>query len=117
MALATICVIGVASLIASIYRSVKEGKYQAVASTLARHEIERLRGDQDDLTRLLDLNAAETKVHYLPVDSQDYAFNCTLRVIYMPTMQNRYVDTTCLIRWEQQGRLRDITMETLLPVP
>lgn len=117
MAVAAMAVIGIASLIASIYRSVKEGKYQAVGSTLARQEIERLRGDSADLMRLLDLTGPEMKVHNLPVDNQNTPFNCTLRAIYMPSMENRYLDLTCNVRWSQQGRTREVSLETILPKP
>lgn len=117
MALAAMAVIGVASLIASIYRSVKEGKYQAVGSTLARQEIERLRGDREDLVRLLGLPGPETNVHNLPVETQTTPFNCTLQAVYMPAMENRYLDVTCLVRWQQQGRVREVSLETILPKP
>lgn len=117
MAVAAMAVIGLATLIATIYRSVKDGKYQAVGSTLARHEMERLRGDKEDLIRLLDLPAAETRVHTLPVDNQDTPYNCTLRVLYMPSMDNRYLDLNCQVRWEQRGMIRQVNLETILPAP
>jgi hypothetical protein len=117
MAVASLSVIGIASLITSVYRAVKDGKYQAVGSTLARQEIERLRGDKDDLVRLVNLPGPETRIVALPVGDQETAFNCTLRAVYAPSMENRYLDLTCAVRWEQHGMVREVRLETLLPKP
>lgn len=117
MAVAAMAVIGIATLIAAVYRANKEGKYQSAASVLARSEIERLRGDQDELQRLVTLARPETTVRNLPIDDHQVAFNCTLSLRLLPEMQSRYADTQCTVRWEQQGRVREVALETYLPTP
>lgn len=82
-----------------------------MGSTLARHgQMKVSRGDKEDSIRLLDLPAAETRIHTLPVDNQDIPYNCTLRVLYMPSMDNRYLDLNCQVRWEQRGMIRQVNL-------
>lgn len=117
MAVAALAVIGLASLIVSVYRSVRDGKYQAVGSTLARQELERLRGDREELARLVDLMGPETTEHKLLVEDQNTPYNCTLRAIYMPSLEDRYLDVTCDVSWDQGSRIRNLRLETVLPRP
>lgn len=117
MAVALMAVVALASLVVTIHRASVEGKQQAAASMLARQELELLRGDQSELKRIEALGVAELTSHSLQVDDRLLQFQCSVSARPEGALSGRYLNTVVFVRWEQNGRQREVRLVTYLPKP
>lgn len=117
LAILVVAVICIASFVATVYRSVKEGKQQAVASTIAQSELERLRIDSNALNKLI-LNAAlGVKDQTVPIDDTTVTYHQQVTAQVLPGMGSRYVKLVSRASWRQSGRDRQVTLESCYPRP
>ncbi|MBS2033452.1 hypothetical protein JST97_00575 [bacterium] len=117
LAILVVAVICIASFVATVYRSVKEGKYQAVASTIAQSELERLRVDSNALDKLITNPALGVKDQTVPVDDTTVVYHQQVTAQVLPAMGSRYVKLISRVTWRQSSRDRQVTLESCYPKP
>jgi Tfp pilus assembly protein PilV len=117
LAILVIAVIAIASFVATVYKSVKEGKYQAVASTIAESELERLRVDQTALRDLIARASYGIKEQTVPVDATQVTYRQRVTAEVLPSMGNRYVKLVSRVTWRQSSRDREVVLESCYPKP
>lgn len=114
---ASIAIIGVALVLATIWRAASEGKYQAAASNLARSRIEKMRGDEQYFTGVLQAVGPTVIKDVVKVDDKtETPFETTIT----PTLlagSTAYFDVVVQVRWDQEHRKREVKLETVLPDP
>jgi hypothetical protein len=116
-AILIIAVISIASFVVTVYRSVKEGKFQAVGSSLAQSELERLRNDADALTELTQNAATGVSDKTVDIDQVPIRFHQVVTAQPLGSMGNRYLQVVATVEWEQNGRQRKVRLETCYPRP
>ena len=117
LAILVIAVISVASFVATVYKSVKEGKYQAVASTIAQSELERLRVDQSALRDLIARASYGVKDQVVPVDDTTVTYHQRVTAEVQSAMGARYVKLVSRVTWRQSSRDREVVLESCYPRP
>ena len=117
LAILVIAVICIASFVATVYRSVKEGKYQAVASTIAQSELERLRIDANALNNLVANPALGIKDQTVPIDDTSVTYHQQVTAQVLPSMGSRYVKLVSRVTWRQSNRDRQVSLESCYPKP
>jgi Tfp pilus assembly protein PilV len=117
LAILVVAVISIASFVAAVYRSVKEGKYQAVASNIAKSELEHLRVDQAALSSLILHPAEGVKDQQVPIDDTVVTYHQTVTAQLLPSMGNRYVRLVSRVTWRQSSRDREVALETCYVAP
>jgi hypothetical protein len=114
---ASISIIGVALVLATIWRAASEGKYQAAASNLARSRIEKMRGDQQYLTGVLQAAGPTVVKDIVKVDDKiDTEFETKITPTPL-TGSTAYFDVVVQVSWDQEHRKREVKLETVLPDP
>lgn len=116
-AILIIAVISVASFVVTVYRSVKEGKFQSVGSSLAQSELERLRNDAEALTELTQNAATGVSDKTVDIDQVPIRFHQVIMAQPVGSMGNRYLQVVATVEWEQNGRQRRVRLETCFPRP
>ena len=117
LAILVVAVIGIASFVAAVYRSVKEGKYQAVASTIAQSELERMRIDSTALRNLIGNAALGVKDQTVPVDDTTVVYHQQVTAQVLGSMGGRYVKLISRVTWRQSSRDREVLLESCCPKP
>lgn len=117
LAILVVAVICIASFVATVYKSVKEGKYQAVASTIAQSELERLRVDDGALRRLIGNASLGVKDQTVPVDDTTVVYHQRVTAQVLGSMGDRYVKLISRVTWRQSSRDREVVLESCYPRP
>lgn len=117
LAILVIAVICIASFVATVYKSVKEGKYQAVASTIAQSELERLRVDSNALRGLIGNASLGVKDQTVPVDDTTVVYHQRVSAEVLGSMGGRYVKLISRVSWRQSSRDREVVLESCYPRP
>lgn len=117
LAILVIAVISIASFVATIYKSVKEGKYQAVGSTIAQSELERLRVDDSALRDLIANATYGVKDQTVPVDDTTVVYHQRVTAEVLGSMGGRYVKLISRVTWRQSSRDRQVVLESCYPRP
>lgn len=117
LAILVIAVICIASFVATVYKSVKEGKYQAVASTIAQSELERLRVDSNALRGLIGNASLGVKDQTVPVDDTTVVYHQRVSAEVLGAMGGRYVKLISRVSWRQSSRDREVVLESCYPRP
>ena len=112
-----VAVIAIATFVVTVHRSVKEGKYQSVGSTLAQSELERLRVDSVSLANLIATPSLGVKDQQVSIDDFEVKFHEVVTATDLPSMGSRYVSVVSKVEWQQSGRLRQVVLETCYPKP
>ena len=117
LAILVVAVICIASFVATVYKSVKEGKYQAVGSTIAQSELERLRVDSNALRSLIGNAALGVKDQTVPVDDTNVVYHQRVTAEVLTSMGGRYVKLVSRVSWRQSSRDREVVLESCYPRP
>lgn len=117
LAILVVAVICIASFVATVYKSVKEGKYQAVGSTIAQSELERLRVDSNALRSLIGNAALGVKDQTVPVDDTSVVYHQRVTAEVLTSMGGRYVKLVSRVSWRQSSRDREVVLESCYPRP
>ena len=104
LAILVVAVMCIASFVVTIYRSVKEGKYQAVGSTIAQSELERLRVVGNALNNLILNPTLGVKDETVPVDATKVVYHLQVTAQVLPAMGGRYVQLISRVTWRQSNR-------------
>jgi len=117
LAILVVSVMCIASFVVTIYRSVKEGKYQAVGSTIAQSELERLRVDGNALNKLILDPTLGVKDQTIAVDTTKVNYHLQVTAQVLPSMGGRYVQLISKVTWRQSNRDRQVVLESCYPKP
>ena len=117
LAILVVAVICIASFVATVYKSVKEGKYQAVGATIAQSELERLRVDSNALRSLIGNAALGVKDQTVPVDDTNVVYHQRVTAEVLTSMGGRYVKLVSRVSWRQSSRDREVVLESCYPRP
>ena len=117
LAILVVAVIGIATFVVTIHRSVKEGKYQSVGSTIAQSELERLRLDSVSLANLVATPSLGVKDHLVTIDDFEVKFHQVVTATDVPSMGSRYLRVLATVSWEQSSRQREVVLESCYPKP
>lgn len=114
LGVASLAVLALAALTASVWRSAKFAKYTAYASGLAQQPIERLKGDPAYLSSLM--SGPDSLRHYSQQASleegQSTEFRVDLTLQPLPQPTDRYVHVVSKVSWVQQKVAREVVLET-----
>jgi type II secretory pathway pseudopilin PulG len=114
---ASISIIGVALVLATIWRAASEGKYQAAASNIARSRIEKMRGDDHFFEFVLQNAGSTVAKEVLKVDDKiETEFETTITTTPL-SAGSGYFDVVVMVAWDQEHRKRSVKLETVLPDP
>ena len=116
-AVGTIAIVGVALMLATIWRSASEGKYQAAASNLGRMSVEQMRGDPSYFQQVLATTGPTAMNTTLSVDGVvNTSFHSEIKASPL-SGSTVYYDVIVNVTWAQEHRTRCVTLETYLPEP
>lgn len=114
LGVASLAVLALAALTASVWRASKFAKYTAYASGLAQQPIERLKGDPAYLNSLM--TGPDELRHYTQEVSleEGYTTYFIVDVKLQPLAQpkDRYVRVVSKVTWTQEKVAREVVLET-----
>lgn len=119
LGVASLAVLALAALTATVWRSSKFAKYTAYASGLAQQPIERLKGDPSYLTSLM--TGPDELRHYTQEVSLEEGYktffivDLKLQPVAQPA--DRYVRVVSKVSWVQEKVAREVVLETTQKQP
>lgn len=114
LGVASLAVLALAALTATVWRASKFAKYSAYASGLAQQPIERLKGDPAYLSSLL--SGPGSLRHYSQQASLEEGyqteFHVDLNLQPLPQPKDRFVHVVSKVSWVQEKVSREVVLET-----
>ena len=114
LGVASMAVLALAALTASVWRASKFAKYTAYASGLAQQPIERLKGDPAFLSSLM--TGPDELRHYTQEVSLEEGYTTyfivDLKLQPLAQPKDRYVRVVSKVTWSQEKVAREVVLET-----
>ena len=114
LGIASVAILSLAVLTASVWRAGKFAKYTAYASGLAQQPIEKMKGDPYYLKNLL--TGPDSLHHYSEKvsleEGRETEFQVSLTVTPLLQPKERYVRVVSKVSWIQERVARELVLET-----